>query len=149
MKTGDYDAVPPRRQAGLLGGGGASALLALPAAVSVGVVLAGQAAAQSVIASNQDATVMLGNYTSGGPVRITAGTTISPATGPGVVGAAGHFWSLSNAGTIDTSTGDGVVLAGGTLGERRWRMDHRGGRWRADRQCGGEHHQCRGDFRLV
>lgn len=111
MVRGDRDAVVRRRQAGILGGGGASALRVLPAAISVGVVLAAPAAAQSVIGSNQSATVNLSNVATG--ASITAGTVISPAAGAGIVGGAGYVWSLSNAGTIDASSGDGVSLSGG------------------------------------
>ena len=114
MKSSDREAVSSSQKAGIWGGCGASALLALPAAMSFGGVLVGPAAAQGVIGTNQTTTVNLGNYAPG-PVSITAGTTISPVGGAGIEGA-GRFWSLSNAGVIDAQAGDGVRLdAGGVV----------------------------------
>ncbi len=91
MKSSDREAVSSSQKAGILGGCGASALLALPAAMSFGGALVGPATAQGVIGTDQTATVNLGNYAPG-PVSITAGTTISPVGGAGVEGA-GRFWS--------------------------------------------------------
>jgi uncharacterized protein with beta-barrel porin domain len=94
------------------------ALLALPAALSFGVVLAPAAAAQSVISTDQFTTVDLAHYTAG-PVSITAGTTLSPARGPAVLGS-GTEWTLTNAGDVTASTGiqlnaGGSVTNSGTI----------------------------------
>jgi hypothetical protein len=108
MNFSHHNAMPVCPKAGLRG---VTALLALPAAMSFGVVLARPAEAQIVISADQAASVNLANYPGGSRLSIEAGTTIAPGGGPGVVGA--DFWSLSNAGTIDAGTGAGVVLTGG------------------------------------
>ncbi|OYV34758.1 MAG: hypothetical protein B7Z81_09595, partial [Acidocella sp. 20-61-6] len=102
-------------KSGLLSGCAVTSLLALPAAMSLGVVLSPtQAQAQAVINTNQYSSVDLANY-GAGPVQITAGTTISPATGTGVYGT-GTAWSLTNAGDVQAAAGVGILLnAGGTL----------------------------------
>jgi uncharacterized protein with beta-barrel porin domain len=83
--------------------------------MSFGVVLVPvPAQAQGVISTNQYSTVDLANY-GAGPVQITAGTTISPATGTGIYGT-GTSWSLTNAGDVQVGSGVGILLnAGGTV----------------------------------
>jgi hypothetical protein len=101
-----------RQRAGLLAGGAVSAVLALPAAMSVGVVLARPAAAQTVISGSTASGINLANYTAGVPLRIMAGTTIGPVSGD-VLGGAVGAWSISNAGALDAAAGNGVRLNGG------------------------------------
>jgi len=93
----------------LMAGCAVSALLALPAAVCVGVVLASPAAAQTVIGSDHSATVNLANY-GAGPVLIHGNTTIATQFGNGVIASSGAFWSLTNAGEISAASGTGILL---------------------------------------
>lgn len=85
-------------------------LLALPAALSAG--LAHPAAAQTVISTNHYSVLNLGNY-GAGPLGITAGTTIAPATGTAIEGLSGS-WSLDNAGDIQ-APGIGIDLSAGAI----------------------------------
>jgi hypothetical protein len=86
----------------------AAPLLALPAAVSLGMGMAGPAAAQGVISTSQYKAVDLSNY-GPGPVSITSGTTIL-STGPAAVSGAG---ALTNAGDVGDSEGIGIELGAG------------------------------------
>lgn len=89
----------------------ASPLLALPAAMSLGVGLAGPAAAQGVISTSRYAPVNLSNY-GPGPVSITSGTTIS-STGLAAVSGAAADTELANAGDVSASEGIGIDLGAG------------------------------------
>jgi hypothetical protein len=91
-----------------------SALLTLPAAVSVGVLLAGPVQATTTI-SGTNAGVSLSSYgTIDNPFTITSGTTVS-ATGNAIMGNDAGSWTLGNAGTVN-GTDLGVLLqAGGSV----------------------------------
>jgi len=105
MRNVVSDAASPRLPSCLVRGTASSVLRALPAALSVGVVLAPPAAAQTVITTNHYTTINLSNY-GGAGVSIGANTTI--AAGTAVLGTASGA-SLTNAGVI-TAGYDGVSL---------------------------------------
>ncbi len=90
-----------RHKTARMGASTAGTMLALPAAISLGVVLARPALAQSVISGNHNSTVNLAAYPGGNPVSITAGSTIAPRSGDALVGLGGGPWSLANAGLLN------------------------------------------------
>ncbi len=61
LKSQNEGAVQPKKRRG----GAHAVVMALPAAMSLGVALGGNAVAQSVISTNQTSTVNLANYTPG------------------------------------------------------------------------------------
>ncbi|MDE8345684.1 MAG: hypothetical protein POH28_05840 [Acidocella sp.] len=84
----------------------------LPLAMTAGILVPDHAAAQTVLGTDQNASVDLANYPANVAVSITAGTTIAPLAGNGLYGAAGD---IANAGFI-LSGGTGIMLtSGGTL----------------------------------
>ena len=89
---------------------GCAASVGVSLGVSLGVVLAAPAAAQNVAGGN--VSVGLAQYGLGGAVSIMAGTTLTPVSGSGLVGAPGTVWSISNAGVVDAGLGDGIWLGG-------------------------------------
>jgi hypothetical protein len=89
------------------------ALMAVQAAVSVGIVPARPAAAQTVL-TNSSSTVYLSDNGGIGnnPFSIAAGTVIEPATGDGIVGNLNNVYSLTNTGGIYANNSIGVDLLG-------------------------------------
>jgi hypothetical protein len=108
---------PARRRARLNSGCAVSALLALPAAMSVGIMLARPAQAATTLSTSKSTTVVLSNYGTGNPFTITEGTTISSSSGDGVYGGFGTNWTLTNYGVVAGHHGaSGVYFgSGGTL----------------------------------
>ena len=94
-----------------------SPLLALPAAMPLGIGGAEPAAAQNVISTSQYAAVNLSNY-GPGPISITSGTTIA-STGWAAVWGEGADTELTNAGDVSASEGIGIYLgaAGGVANQ--------------------------------
>ena len=94
----------------------ALALLGLPvAALSLGVVLAGPARAQTTLGSS-GSTAILGNYGSGNPFTINYNTSIVTGSGDGVFGDGSQNWTVTNYGTVSGGTANGIGLGnGGTI----------------------------------
>jgi hypothetical protein len=85
------------------------ALIALPAAVSIGIVLASPAHAQKVVgASGNGANLSAGAYASYRSFTISSGTTITN-TGNGVYGGS---VTLANAGSVASSSANGMDVNG-------------------------------------
>ncbi len=93
----------------------AAGWLALPAAVSAGIVLSEPAKAQSVIAASKYSTVNLSTY-GANAVTISSGITIAPGAGAALL-ASGVAGPLVNAGRVAAANGTGIDLqSGGQIG---------------------------------
>ena len=109
---------PARRRARLNGSCAVAALLALPAALSVGIILSRPAQAQTNITSNKSSTVILGNttnYPDGNPFTIYSGYLVNAPTGDGVYGNAGTSWTLTNYGVVIGGTANGIGFSSGGM----------------------------------
>jgi outer membrane autotransporter protein len=104
-----------RRQ--LLAGCARMALLALPAAISLGIALPDGARAQTTLgqpgANNTEFNLSSSNYNDATSFSFGAGQTDS-ASPYGVYGAPGKTWTFTNAGSIHGSTA-GVYISSGTI----------------------------------
>ena len=91
-------------------------LLGLPvAAMSLGVVLAGPARAQTTLGSS-GSTAILSNYGSGNPFTINYNTSIVTGSGDGVFGDGSQNWTVTNYGTVSGGSANGIGLGnGGTI----------------------------------
>lgn len=93
-------AASPRHRARLYGSCAVNALLVMPAALSIGVMLAGPASAQTTITSNSG--VALSTYEGVKNFTINAGHEIT-GDPDGIYGNFSNNWTVTNAGTIDAS----------------------------------------------
>src|SRR5581483_3492650 len=95
----------------LRSGAAPSALLALPAAIGLGVLLAPAADAATTLGNSVN-TVYLQNYGTGNPFTVNAGTVIDSTAGSGGDGISGdssQSWTLTNSGSVSGVT-HGVYL---------------------------------------
>ena len=95
------------------------AMFAMPvAAMSLGIVLARPAAAQSTLGSS-NTTAILSSYGTGNPFTIGYGTTIATAPGTGgdgVFGDGSQNWTLTNYGVVSGGSANGIGFGnGGTI----------------------------------